>query len=180
MSKASSHITCSRRAETRRIQFKLDKGRWGMNSCKVLGFICGGGVRKVDPKKVQQIRDWPAPKTPDDLRSFVQFCSFLKEYFGPGYHEHMVKFKPYLKKNPKFDAYHKDTGAQQAFSKLRAQRREPIDRAGVRSAVGQWRVTARESFRSRRDPPPAHTWWRAQRTRGGPSAGRRRRGSSAR
>ena len=44
-------------ARRRRIQFKLAKCRWAQREVQLLGFVVGGGVRRVDPEKVKSLRE---------------------------------------------------------------------------------------------------------------------------
>ena len=67
-------------ASEKRIQFKLDKSKFGWNRIPMLGFVVGEGKRTVQPGKAQALRDWPDPKTIDDVVSFRAFANYLREF----------------------------------------------------------------------------------------------------
>ena len=100
------------------MQFKLDKCLWAQLEVPLLGFVLGNGARRVDPKKVEAVRNWPAPKCVDDIVSFRAFVNFIKE-FVPAFHEHDQHLRPYTKKGAKFSTYLTDEKAQKAFDDLR-------------------------------------------------------------
>ena len=106
-------------AKSRRIQFKLSKCKWAQTETQLLGFRVGQGLRKCDPAKVQGLREWPAPRTVDDLISFRAYANYIKEYI-PGYHEYEVKLKPYCKKGALIEQFEQDQGAVQAFHDLKS------------------------------------------------------------
>ncbi len=45
-----------------------------------LGMIVGKGGTKVDPKKVEVLREWPTPKTLTDVRSFMGLLQFFRRF----------------------------------------------------------------------------------------------------
>jgi len=45
-----------------------------------LGFVVGGGQRKIDPGKVEVITNWPRPSTVTEVRSFVGACQYLRKF----------------------------------------------------------------------------------------------------
>ena len=45
-----------------------------------LGMIVGKGGLKVDPKKIEVLRDWPTPKTLTDVRSFMGLLQFFRRF----------------------------------------------------------------------------------------------------
>ena len=62
------------------MQLKLSKCKWAQLYVKLLGFVLGNGTRKIDPSKAEALRNWPEPKSLDDIVSFQAYCNFIKEF----------------------------------------------------------------------------------------------------
>ena len=45
-----------------------------------LGIIVGNGQVKMDPKKVEAVKDWPVPKKKHNMQSFLGFCNFFRRF----------------------------------------------------------------------------------------------------
>ena len=45
-----------------------------------LGHIVGRDGIKVDPSKIEAVKDWPRPKNPTDVRSFVGLASYYRRF----------------------------------------------------------------------------------------------------
>ena len=58
------------KAKGKGIQFKMDKSKLAHEYIKLLGFKLGDGQRWIDPSKAQALKDWPAPRSCDDIVSF--------------------------------------------------------------------------------------------------------------
>ena len=84
----------------------------------MLGFVVGGGLRKVGPGKMETMRKWPLPTQIDDLISFLALANFIKEFI-PDYHAYTQHLRPYVKKGARIADFQKDTIAHQAFYDLR-------------------------------------------------------------
>ena len=65
---------------------KKKKCCWEVNSIDYLGLILEKGVTRMDPTKVEGIRNWPRPTKVKDVRSFLGFCNF-----GETQYEWLVK-----------------------------------------------------------------------------------------
>jgi hypothetical protein len=62
----------------------LKKSQFDAHEVTYLGLVVNGnGVRK-DPKKIQAVLDWPAPKSISDVQAFVGFASFYRRFI-PGF-----------------------------------------------------------------------------------------------
>ena len=59
---------------------KPKKCRFHQNEVEYLGVIIGNGQAKMDPVKVQGIVEWPTPQTVKDVRSFLGFCNFYRNF----------------------------------------------------------------------------------------------------
>ena len=58
---------------------KKSKCEFFRNEVKFLGFIVGADGVKVDPEKVEAVRNWPVPKSVTDVRSFLGFVGFYRK-----------------------------------------------------------------------------------------------------
>ena len=68
----------------------------------------------MDPKKLDQLRGWPAYQNCTDIHSHIAFCNYLREFYGPEYSERTQALRKYQKKGADFSMYANDTEAQQA------------------------------------------------------------------
>ena len=63
---------------------KPEKCTFNMHEVKFLGHIVGRGGLRVDPKKVEVVKDWPKPKDATEIRQFLgltnYFRKFIKDY----------------------------------------------------------------------------------------------------
>jgi hypothetical protein len=63
---------------------KPEKCQFHKEEVEYLGVIVGKGQVKMDPVKVQGITDWPVPTNLHELRSFLGFGNYYKDFI-PGY-----------------------------------------------------------------------------------------------
>ncbi len=59
---------------------KKSKCEFFRREVKFLGFIVGADGVKVDPEKVEAVRNWPVPKSVTDVRSFLGFVGFYRKF----------------------------------------------------------------------------------------------------
>ena len=59
---------------------KKKKCRWEVDSINYLGLILEKGVTRMDPTKVEGIKNWPRPAKVKDVRSFLGFCNFYRPF----------------------------------------------------------------------------------------------------
>ena len=55
---------------------KFKKCEFWLSQVTFLGHIVGRDGIKVDPSKIEAVKDWPRPKNPTDVRSFVGLASY--------------------------------------------------------------------------------------------------------
>jgi hypothetical protein len=59
------------------IKLRLKKCFFGLQEIEYLGYTVSGGKLSVSTKKVEDVKDWPVPKTQREVRIFVNFCKEL-------------------------------------------------------------------------------------------------------
>jgi hypothetical protein len=57
-----------------------EKSVFHVKEVEYLGYIMTPGCIKMDPKKVQAIRDWPQPKTVTEVQEFLGFANFYRRF----------------------------------------------------------------------------------------------------
>ena len=62
------------------LKIKPSSIKFGHAEMRCLGHIISVRGIGVDPKKVQQVLDWPLPKTGEQLMSFLGTCTFLRDH----------------------------------------------------------------------------------------------------
>lgn len=94
---------------------KLEKCDFEKRSVKFLGLIIGNGEVRMDPVKVEAIRNWPAPSNLREVRSFMQFCNFYRNFI-PNF-AHVTK--PFNRLTEKGVQFAWGAEQQKAFEDLR-------------------------------------------------------------
>ncbi|KAA8499909.1 Transposon Ty3-I Gag-Pol polyprotein [Porphyridium purpureum] len=61
-------------------RLKRKKCSFFVSEVEYLGNIVGNGCVKMDPRKVEALRDWPVPKTVTELRSFLGMTSWFRRF----------------------------------------------------------------------------------------------------
>ena len=59
---------------------KPEKCHFHRHEVEYLGVIIGNGQVKMDPIKVKGLTDWPIPTTVSELRSFLGFGNYNKDF----------------------------------------------------------------------------------------------------
>ena len=68
------------RLRDHRLFAKFKKYEFWLSQVTFLGHIVGRDGIKVDPSKIEAVKDWPRPKTPTDVRSFVGLASYYRRF----------------------------------------------------------------------------------------------------
>ncbi len=56
---------------------------WAKWETEYLGFMVGNGNIRTSPSKVAEVKDWPLPETQKQIKPFVAFRSFYRNFFSP-------------------------------------------------------------------------------------------------
>ena len=62
------------------LRVNMDKLRTGYERMRVLGHLIDGQTRSIDPVKIDQIRNWPVPRTGKDIMKLLGFVNFLRDH----------------------------------------------------------------------------------------------------
>ena len=62
------------------IQADVDKCEFHVSETKYLGLIISTDGIKMDPAKVEAIRNWTTPTCVKDVRAFIGFCNFYRRF----------------------------------------------------------------------------------------------------
>ena len=104
------------------LYFKPEKCIFHVPQIDYLGIIIEKGMTRMDPIKVEGIRNWPRPAKVKDIHSFLGFCNFYRPFIK-GF-THITK--P-LNELTKKDVEWSWTTQQEAFNKLKERiRSEPV------------------------------------------------------
>ena len=72
------------RLEEHKLHVKLSKCNFGEEEVEFLGHLVGAGRIKPDPSKLKTVSEWPTPKTPKDIRSFLGLAGYYRRFI-PGF-----------------------------------------------------------------------------------------------
>ena len=62
------------------LYLKPDKCEFEKEELEYLGVLVGYGKTRMDPVKVNGVRDWPTPKTVKEVQSFLGFVNFYRRF----------------------------------------------------------------------------------------------------
>ena len=80
---------------------KLRKCEFARNSIEFCGHIVSGKGISTMPTKLKSIEDWPVPKNPTDIKSFLGLCGFYQKFIRR-YADITVPLTEILKKSIKW------------------------------------------------------------------------------
>jgi translation initiation factor IF-2 len=89
------------KAQEYNLYFKAKKCEFRKPKIKYLGLVVKEGKLAMDPTKLKEILDWPAPKTVKEVRSFIGFGNFYR-HFVKGFSHLAHPLHDLLKKDKKF------------------------------------------------------------------------------
>jgi hypothetical protein len=100
-------------------EFKFTKGQFNQDQIEFWGCVCDAEGRRVQPRKVEQLAQWPEPRSAEAVNSFLCFVNYLREYMDPQWIEWELVLRPFRKKNADFSVWHSDPKYREAFLKIR-------------------------------------------------------------
>ncbi|KAI3672539.1 hypothetical protein L6452_38629 [Arctium lappa] len=98
-----------------RLYAKFSKCEFWLREVQFLGHVVSQEGIKVDPAKVEAIRDWEAPKTPSEVRSFLGLAGYYRKFIRD-FSRIATPLTSLTKKNVKF-VWMEDQ--KEAFQKLK-------------------------------------------------------------
>ena len=111
---------CLQRLKESGIRLRLEKCKLGQQSVMWFGHIYSKQGMSPDPAKVEHIKVWPAPKSKEEVKSFLQTVQFVAQYMRDGKgkpHAHVTAPLRYLtRQHVRFDWTRE---CQQAFNELK-------------------------------------------------------------
>jgi hypothetical protein len=102
---------------------KPKKCEFNKTKMEYLGLIIQEGKLSMDPVKLSGIRDWPTPTTVKQVRGFIGFASFYRQFIKK-FSELILPLNNLLRKDTKFDW---NDQCQEAFETLKGRfLQEPV------------------------------------------------------
>jgi hypothetical protein len=98
------------------LQADIKKCEFSVKQTKYLGFIVSMDSIRVDPDKVQVVRDWEPPRTVKGVQSFLGFCNFYRRFIR----DYSCIAAPLTQLTRKDREFVFDNQCTQAFDKLKA------------------------------------------------------------
>lgn len=80
---------------------KMEKCEFAQQEIRFLGHLVSKNQVRMDPKKVQAIVDWQAPRHVKDLRSFLGLANYYRKFIA-GYSKKAASLTDLLKKDAKW------------------------------------------------------------------------------
>ena len=77
---------------------KASKCEFERPEVEYLGHVVGGGEIRMDPHKLQAVRDWPTPQKVRDIQSFLGFANYYRRFIE-GYADVAAKLTQLTKKD---------------------------------------------------------------------------------
>ena len=97
---------------------KESKCEFCLNEVKFLGYVVSSEGLKVDPAKVEAVKEWPVPASVSDVRSFLGFVGFYRKFINN--HSKIVAPMSDLTKECNGKIFKWNAEAQEAFEKMKA------------------------------------------------------------
>jgi hypothetical protein len=97
------------------LQADIRKCEFSVTETKYLGFIVSTDGLRVDPEKVQVVKDWKPPRTVKGVQSFLGFCNFYRRFIR----DYGVVAKPLNRLTRTGLPFRWDQDCEDAFNKLK-------------------------------------------------------------
>jgi hypothetical protein len=104
------------RLREHRLYVKKEKCEFCTKEINFLGHVIGGGTVKMDPRKVQAIREWVAPIKVGELRSFLGLANYYRKFIK-GYSKLVSPLTDLLQKGKPWTW---DAACADAFEKIKS------------------------------------------------------------
>jgi transposase InsO family protein len=62
------------------LRVNTEKLRMGYERLRVLGHLVDGQTKRIDPVKIEQMANWPVPRTGKDVQRLLGFCNYVREH----------------------------------------------------------------------------------------------------
>jgi len=102
--------------EANNLYLKPKKCAFEQEEIEYLGVIVGKGQLRMDPKKLKGVTNYPIPRNPTDVRTFLGLCRYY-QYFIPRFSE--IAW-PLLDLTKKSEKWHWDEPQFKAFETLKS------------------------------------------------------------
>jgi len=97
------------------LYIELDKSDFHKDEVEFLGHIIGAYGIRMDPKKVQAVRDWPTPMNVKGVQSFTAFCNYYRRFIEE-YSKEATPLHDLTKKDIQFKWTERE---EEAFKKIK-------------------------------------------------------------
>jgi len=71
-----------RRLRASNLYAKVEKCAFSVDTTDCLGFVFGPDGLRMDPRKIQVMRDWPTPRKVKDVQSFLGVANFYRRFIA--------------------------------------------------------------------------------------------------
>ena len=96
---------------------EIEKCSFHQQDVKFLGYEISPGIIRMDPDKIQCIKDWPIPTTVKEVRSFLGFANFYRRFIR-GYGARAIPLTDLTKKDKVFSWGDKEQLSFEGLKKL--------------------------------------------------------------
>jgi len=94
---------------------KLEKCEFHKSEIKYLGNILTKNGVKIDPEKVQQVKEWPVPTNEGEVQSFIGYCNYFRRFISH-FSDHLKPINNLIRKDNPFNW---DFECQNAFENIK-------------------------------------------------------------
>ena len=85
----------NKKASSEGFEFKFKKGQYNQDRIEFWCCICDASGRRPQPRKVEQLSNWPEPRSSDAVNSFLCFVNYLRECMEPSWLRWKAVLRPF-------------------------------------------------------------------------------------